>query len=91
MLESLANHKYYCFLYGYSGFFHIPIHLDDQEKTTFACPYGTFAYHRMPFGLCNAHATFQSCMIEILWMSLWVIYRCMDSILHHALTTYAKF
>nr|GEV33096.1 reverse transcriptase domain-containing protein [Tanacetum cinerariifolium] len=31
----------------------------DQEKTTFTCPYGTFAYRRMPFGLCNAPGTFQ--------------------------------
>jgi len=38
MLERLANHKYYCFLDGYSGFFQIPIHPDDQEKTTFTIP-----------------------------------------------------
>nr|GEV17835.1 reverse transcriptase domain-containing protein [Tanacetum cinerariifolium] len=31
-----------------------------EEKTTFTCPYGTFAYRRMPFGLCNALGTFQS-------------------------------
>jgi hypothetical protein len=37
----------------------------DQEKTTFTCPFGTFAYRRMPFGLCNAPATFQQCMINI--------------------------
>ncbi|KAL0796227.1 hypothetical protein Bca101_067604 [Brassica carinata] len=60
MLERLANHPFYCFLDGYSGFFQIPIHPNDQEKTTFTCPYGTFAYRRMPFGLCNAPATFQS-------------------------------
>jgi hypothetical protein len=48
-----ANHAYFCFLVGYSGFMHIPIHPDDQHKTTFICPYGTFAYRRMPFGLCN--------------------------------------
>ncbi|XP_013601086.1 PREDICTED: uncharacterized protein LOC106308468 [Brassica oleracea var. oleracea] len=65
MLERLANHLFYCFLDGYSGFFQIPIHPNDQEKTTFTCPYGTFAYRRMPFGLCNAPATFERCMMSI--------------------------
>nr|GFB05998.1 reverse transcriptase domain-containing protein [Tanacetum cinerariifolium] len=35
------------------------------EKTTFTCPYGTFAYRRMPFGLCNAPVKFQRCMLAI--------------------------
>nr|GEV57620.1 reverse transcriptase domain-containing protein [Tanacetum cinerariifolium] len=38
----------------WKGYFQIPIDPQDQEKTTFTCPYGTFAYRRMPFGLCNA-------------------------------------
>nr|GEZ13619.1 transposon Ty3-I Gag-Pol polyprotein [Tanacetum cinerariifolium] len=38
-------------------------HPKDQEKTTFTCPYGTFTYKRMPFGLCNAPGTFQRCMM----------------------------
>ncbi|KAG9458256.1 hypothetical protein H6P81_002764 [Aristolochia fimbriata] len=59
MLERLAGNKFYCFLDGYSGYFQIPIAAEDQEKTTFTCPYGTFAYRRMPFGLCNAPATFE--------------------------------
>nr|GEZ86833.1 DNA-directed DNA polymerase [Tanacetum cinerariifolium] len=46
--------EFYCFLDGFSGYFQIPIDPQDQEKTTFTCPYRTFAYRRMPFGLCNA-------------------------------------
>ncbi|GKC44929.1 putative nucleotidyltransferase, ribonuclease H [Tanacetum coccineum] len=65
MLERLCGNEYYYFLDGFSGFFQIPIALEDQEKTTFTCPYGTFAYRRMPFGLCNAPATFQRCMTAI--------------------------
>ena len=65
LLERLAKHEYFCYLDGYSGFFQIPIHPDDQEKITFTCPYGTFAYRRMPFGLCNAPATFQRAMMGI--------------------------
>nr|GFA56309.1 reverse transcriptase domain-containing protein [Tanacetum cinerariifolium] len=65
MLERLAGNEYYCFLDGFSGYFQIPIDPKDQEKTTFTCPYGTFSYKRMPFGLCNAPGTFQRCMMAI--------------------------
>nr|GEW46399.1 reverse transcriptase domain-containing protein [Tanacetum cinerariifolium] len=65
MLERLAGNEYYCFLDGFSGYFHIPIDPKDQEKTRFTCPYGTFAYKRMPFRLCNAPGTFQRCMMAI--------------------------
>nr|GEW13465.1 reverse transcriptase domain-containing protein [Tanacetum cinerariifolium] len=65
MPERLAGNEYYCFLDGFSGYFQIPIDPKYQEKTTFTCPYGTFAYRRMPFGLCNALDTFQRCMMAI--------------------------
>ncbi|GJU57187.1 reverse transcriptase domain-containing protein [Tanacetum coccineum] len=63
MLERLSGNEYYCFLDGFLGFFQIPITLEDQEKTTFTCPYGTFAYRRMPFGLCNALTIFKDKML----------------------------
>nr|GEW31211.1 reverse transcriptase domain-containing protein [Tanacetum cinerariifolium] len=59
MLERLAGNEFYYFLDGFSGYIQILINPPDQEKTTFTCPYGTFAYRRMPFGLCNAPRTFQ--------------------------------
>ncbi|GJQ90316.1 putative nucleotidyltransferase, ribonuclease H [Tanacetum coccineum] len=65
MLERLCKNEYYCFLDGFSELFQIPIAPKDQEKTTFTCPYGTFAYRRMRYGLCNAPATFQRCMTAI--------------------------
>ena len=65
MLERLTGHSYNYFLDGYSGYFQIPIDPKDQEKTTFTCPFGTFAYHRLNFGLTTGPSTFQRCMTSI--------------------------
>ncbi|RDX83942.1 Retrovirus-related Pol polyprotein from transposon 17.6, partial [Mucuna pruriens] len=65
VLEKLARKSHYCFLDGFSGYMQIHIKPEDQHKTTFTCPFGTFAYTRMPFGLCNALSTFQRCMTSI--------------------------
>ncbi|RVW62963.1 Retrovirus-related Pol polyprotein from transposon 297 [Vitis vinifera] len=65
VLERVSGHPFYCFLDGYLGYFQIEIDVEDQEKTTFTCLFGTYAYRRMSFGLCNAPATFQICMLSI--------------------------
>ena len=65
LLERISGYPFYCFLDGYSGYFQIEIAAGDEEKTTFTCPFGTYAYRRMPFGLCNAPTTFHRCMLSI--------------------------
>ena len=65
MLDRLARHPCFCFLNGYSGYNQIAITPEDQKKTTFTCPFGTFTFRRIPFSLCYAPATFQRCMMSI--------------------------
>ena len=63
VLDRVVGHQFYSFLDGFSGYNQIQIHPTDQPKTTFTTEWGTFAYRVMPFGLCNAPATFQQVMI----------------------------
>jgi len=65
MIKRLVGQAFYCFLDGYSGYNQIAVAPEDQEKTAFTCPFGVFAYRRMPSGLCNAPETFQRCMLSI--------------------------
>ena len=65
MLDRLAGKGWYDFLDGYLGYNQISIASEDQDKTTFTCSYGTFAFKSMSFGLCNAPATFQHYMMLI--------------------------
>ncbi|RDX90683.1 hypothetical protein CR513_27424, partial [Mucuna pruriens] len=64
VLERLAEKSHYCFLNGFFGYMQIHIAPIDQHKTTFTCPFSTFAYTWMSFGLCNTSSTFQRCMIN---------------------------
>ena len=57
-LDTLSGKQYFSFLDGYSGYNQILIAPEDQDKTTFTCPWGTFSYQFFPFGLCNAPTTF---------------------------------
>ena len=63
--KRVAGHEFYCFLNGYLGYNQIEIALEDQEKTIFTCPFGTFSYRMIPFGLCNAPTIFQRCILSI--------------------------
>ena len=71
LLERVSEHPFYCFLDGYSGYFKIEIAPEDQEKATFTCPFGTYAYRRMPFGICNAQPLFRDVCLacSAIWWS----------------------
>ena len=65
MLDTLAGKKYFSFLDGFNGYNQIQVALEDQDKTTFTCPWGTYTYQVLPFGFCNAPATFQRAVLGI--------------------------
>eukprot|EP00253_Pinus_taeda_P024101 PITA_24101 len=65
VLDTLARKSSFSFLDGFSGYNQIRIALEDQDKTTFTCPWGTYAYNVLQFGLCNAPATFQRVVLAI--------------------------
>src|SRR5450759_2006578 len=65
ILDKVAGSEHFSFLDGYAGYNQIHIRPEDQSKTTFTTDWGTFAFSRMPFGLCNAPATFQRAMMVI--------------------------
>jgi hypothetical protein len=65
VLDTLSGKKYFSFLDGYSGYNQFLIAPDDQEKTTFTCPWGTYAYRVLPFGFCNYPTTFQRVVLGI--------------------------
>ena len=65
MLDTLFDKQYFYFLDGYSGYNQILTAPEDQDNTTFTCPWGTYAYRVFPFSLCNVLATFQHVVLGI--------------------------
>src|SRR5713101_7602162 len=59
IIDACARSEVFSFMDGFYGYNQIQIEPEDQHKTTFICPWGTFAYKKMPFGLKNVGATFQ--------------------------------
>lgn len=77
MLKRIAGHEFYYFLDSYSGYNQIAITLKDQEKITFTCSYGTFAFKRVPCGLCNVLPIFSVAWwhyVIIILKRLWKIF-----------------
>jgi hypothetical protein len=64
-MDTLAGNTFFSFLDGFTGYNQIQIAPEDQDKTTFTCPSGTFSYRVFPFGLCNSPATFQREIMSI--------------------------
>jgi hypothetical protein len=62
ILQKVVGSQKMSMLDGFSGYNQIMVHPDDQEKTTFTTPWGTFMYAKIPFGLMNAGETFQRAM-----------------------------
>lgn len=65
LLDGLVGKMFFSFLDGFSEYNQIQISTEDQVKTTFTCPWGTFSYRILIFGLCNAPATFQRVVLSI--------------------------
>jgi hypothetical protein len=62
IVDDCAGSEIFSLMDGFSGYNQINIFPVDQHKTAFICPWGTFAYQKLPFGLKNVGVTFQRAM-----------------------------
>ena len=62
IIDACVGSEVFSFMDGFSEYNQFQIKLEDQHKTAFICPWGTFPYKKIPFGLKNVGATFQRAM-----------------------------
>ena len=62
IIDACVGSEVFSFMDGFSRYNQIQIKPEDQHKTFFICPWGTFTYKKIPFGLKNVRATFQRAM-----------------------------
>ena len=65
LVDTMVGHPRMSFLDAFQGYHHIPLALNDQEKTTFVTPIGNYHYKVMPFGLKNVRSTYQRMMTKM--------------------------
>jgi len=65
LVDNIAQHAFFSFMDGFSGYNQIKMAEEDMEKATFITPWGTFCYKVMPFGLKNAGATYQRAIVTL--------------------------
>jgi len=85
ILDECAGSELFSFMDGFSGYNQIQIKPEDQHKITFICPWGTFAYRKMPFGLKNAVATFQHAMTFVFHDLKHMVKSYLDDLASHSL------
>ena len=91
LLERISDHPFYCFLDGYSSYFQVEIDVEDQENTTFTCPFGTYAYRRMPLACVmplphssSACSVSSAIWWSALWRFTWMMLQFMEGALKNA-------
>ncbi|UYV79019.1 hypothetical protein LAZ67_17000657, partial [Cordylochernes scorpioides] len=85
VLDSLTGAKFFSSMDLRTGYWQIEIDEEDREKTAFITPDGLYEFRVMPFGLCNAPATFERMMDKLLAGLKWTICLCyLDDIIVYA-------
>jgi hypothetical protein len=85
IIDDCASSEIFSLMDGFSGYNQINIAPEDQHKTAFICPWGTFSYRKLPFGLKNTGATFQRAMSYAFHNIKHFVQPYLDDLLAHSL------